>query len=90
LPDVPPGLLSPHRRAALQFCAGPSPSGGTFSIRVPVEDANGFHYMPDQANMTISILEGSPHRPQADAHFLPAVSCRAAGRNGGKRGDLSP
>ena len=67
----------------------PLPDGGTFTIRVPVEDENGFHYMPDEASMMISILEAARtvHKPTRTS----CLRCHAgaAGRNGGKRGDLS-
>ncbi len=63
--------------------------GQPSTIRVPVEDENGFYYMPDEANMTISILEAAQ-----TVHMPTRTSCLrchagASGSDGGKRGDMS-
>ena len=64
-------------------------SGQPSTIQAPVEDATGFDYKPDEANMTISILKAarSVHRPTRAS----CLRCHAgaSGSDGGKRGDLS-
>ncbi len=62
---------------------------GSATIRVPVEDASGFHYMPDEDAMDISILEAA-----RTVHLPTRASCLrchagAGGGDGTKRGDLS-
>jgi hypothetical protein len=81
-----------YRRTAAppyEFVEVPLPDGGTLRIRVPVEDANGFHYMPDEANMTISILEAARTVHQPTRASCLRCHAGAAGRDGAKRGDLS-
>ncbi len=63
--------------------------GQPSTIQVPVEDETGFQYMPDEANMSISILEAA-----RTVHPTTRASCLrchagASGSDGGKRGDLS-
>jgi hypothetical protein len=58
-------------------------------IQIPIEDETGFAYMPDEANMQISILEAA-----RTVHLPTRASCLrchagASGSDGGKRGDFS-
>ena len=58
-------------------------------IQVPIEDATGFDYMPDEDAMEVSILQAA-----RTAHLPTRASCLrchagASGSDGGKRGDLS-
>jgi hypothetical protein len=65
------------------------PNGEFITIQAPIEDANGFHYMPDEDLMTISILEAA-----RSVHLPTRASCLrchagAGGADGAKRGDVS-
>lgn len=66
----------------------PGPNG-PHSIQAPTEDENGFRYMPDSLQMTISLLEAARavHRPTRAS----CLRCHAGagGSDGGKRGDIS-
>ena len=58
-------------------------------IQIPIEDATGFDYMPDEAAMSISTLEAA-----RTVHLPTRASCLrchagASGSDGGKRGDIS-
>jgi len=59
------------------------------TIQVPVEDASGFQYEPDVANMVVSVVTAAQ-----TVHLPTRASCLrchagASGSDGGKRGDIS-
>jgi hypothetical protein len=58
-------------------------------IRVPVEDENGFHYMPDEEKMAISPLEAARTVHATTRSTCLRCHAYASGSDGGKRGDLS-
>ena len=65
------------------------PEGQAITVEAPVESATGFYYMPDEANMPISILEAA-----RTVHMPTPTSCLrchagAGGADGAKRGDIS-
>lgn len=64
-------------------------TNGLHTISAPIEDATGFDYVPDQAKMTITVLEAA-----RTVHLPTRASCLrchagAGGSDGGKRGDIS-
>jgi hypothetical protein len=85
-----------HQDAYQRTPAGPfepytvlGSDGQPATIQIPIEDATGFAYMPDEANMSISILEAA-----RTVHPPTRASCLrchagASGSDGGKRGDFS-
>ena len=59
------------------------------TIRVPIEDENGFFFMPDETKMVITPLEAA-----RTVHATTRTTCLrchagASGSDGGKRGDIS-
>jgi hypothetical protein len=79
------------RTAAPPFDTLPAigPDGRPTTVQAPVEDENGFRYMPDEAAMEISTLEAA-----RTVHPTTRASCLrchagAGGADGAKRGDIS-
>ena len=102
LPEATPEQLNNvdclmcHQNDYARTAAGPyeyidavDPDGGIRQIRVPIEDENGFHFMPDESKMSITALEAAQ-----TVHATTRTTCLrchagASGSDGGKRGDLS-
>ena len=59
------------------------------SITLPVEDENGFHFMPDESKMTISLVEAAQTAGPTTRATCLRCHANAAGSDGAKRGDLS-
>lgn len=59
------------------------------SITLPVEDTNGFHFMPDESKMTISLVEAARTAGPTTRATCLRCHANAAGSDGAKRGDLS-
>jgi hypothetical protein len=59
------------------------------TLTLPVEDANGFHFMPDEAKMTISLVEAARTAGPTTRATCLRCHANAAGSDGAKRGDLS-
>jgi hypothetical protein len=59
------------------------------TINVPVEDQNGFFYQPDEANMSISIVQAAQTVHQTTRASCLRCHALASGSDGGKRGDIS-
>jgi hypothetical protein len=65
-------------------------AGASRSWQMPIEDASGnFQYQPDEANMSISILEAARTVHQPTRASCLRCHANAAGSDGAKRGDLS-
>ncbi len=67
----------------------PGTNGTTHTIQAVVEDETGFDFIPDQAKMTMSVLDAA-----RTVHLPTRASClrchaNAGGSDGGKRGDIS-
>lgn len=58
-------------------------------LTLPVEDANGFHFTPDEAKMTISIVEAARTAGPTTRATCLRCHANAGGGDGTKRGDLS-
>ncbi len=66
-----------------------SQDGQPRTITLPVEDANGFHFMPDASKMTISLVEAAQTAGPTTRATCLRCHANAAGSDGAKRGDLS-
>lgn len=85
-----------HQDEYARIAAGPyeflpavDENGQPRTIRVPIEDENGFFFMPDEDKMAITPLEAA-----RTVHATTRTTCLrchagASGSDGGKRGDLS-
>lgn len=85
-----------HQNDYARTAAGPyeylevvGPDGGPRQIRVPIEDENGFHFMPNEAKMTITALEAAQTVHPTTRDTCLRCHAGASGSDGGKRGDLS-
>lgn len=85
-----------HQDEYARIAAGPyeyldavGPDGGVRQLRLPIEDENGFHFMPDESKMSITALQAAQ-----TVHTTTRTTCLrchagASGSDGGKRGDIS-
>jgi len=85
-----------HQRDYARKAAGPyedvpaiGADGKPRLIQAPIEDENGFHYMPDESKMSITILEAAQTVHKTDRTTCLRCHAYASGSDGGKRGDLS-
>jgi hypothetical protein len=85
-----------HQQNYARKAAGPyedisaiGPDGQPRFIQAPIEDENGFHYMPDESKMSITILEAARTVHKTNRATCLRCHAYASGSNGGKRGDLS-
>ena len=64
-------------------------NGQSRLLTLPVEDANGFHFVPDESKMTISIVEAARTAGPTTRATCLRCHANAGGGDGTKRGDLS-